>query len=116
MRHRNSGRKFSRTPAHRRAMFRNLATALLKHEQIETTLEKAKDLRGVVEKIITMAKVDSLYNRKKAFSYIEEKEVVRKLFSEIAPKYKERAGGYTRVIKASTRAGDAAEMAFIQLV
>ncbi len=116
MRHRNSGRKFNRTPAHRRAMFRNLATALLKYEKIETTVEKAKDLRGVVEKIITMAKVDNLHNRRQAFSYLEEKDVVRKLFSDIAPKYKERPGGYTRVIKTSNRAGDAAEMAYIQLV
>ncbi|MDD7473588.1 MAG: 50S ribosomal protein L17 [Bdellovibrionota bacterium] len=116
MRHLNARRKFNRTPAHRRALFRNLATALLKHGKIETTLEKAKDLRGVVERIITMAKVDNLHNKRQAFSYLEEKEVVRKLFSEIAPKYKERPGGYTRVTKTNVRAGDAAEMAYIELV
>ena len=116
MRHLNARRKFNRTPAHRRALFRNLATALLKHGKIETTLEKAKDLRGVVERIITMAKVDNLHNKRQAFSYLEEKEVVRKLFSEIAPKYKERPGGYTRVTKTNVRSGDAAEMAYIELV
>lgn len=116
MRHLNARRKFNRTPAHRRALFRNLATALLKQGRIETTVEKAKDLRGVVERIITMAKVDNLHNKRQAFSYLEEKEVVRKLFTEIAPKYKERPGGYTRVIKTRQRVGDAAEMAFIELV
>ena len=116
MLHLNARRKFNRTPAHRRALFRNLATALLKHGTIDTTLEKAKDLRGVVERIITMAKVDNLHNKRQAFSYLEEKEVVRKLFSEIAPKYKERPGGYTRVTKTNVRSGDAAEMAYVELV
>ncbi len=116
MRHNNARRKFNRTPAHRKALFRNLATQLIKHEKIETTVEKAKDLRGVVERLITLAKVDNLHNKRQAFSYLEEKEAVRKLFADIAPKYKERPGGYTRVTKTRVRPGDAAELAYIELV
>ena len=97
-------------------MFRNLATSLIERGQIYTTLPRAKDLRGVVEKLITNAKTDSLHARRKALTYILSKPVVHKLFAEIAPRYKERKGGYTRVIKADYRHGDAADMAYIQLL
>lgn len=116
MRHYKAFRKFGRNTAHRRALLRNLATALLEHGRIKTTEQKAKDLRGVVEKYITLAKVDNLHNRRLAHSYLMDKEVVRKLFLEIAPKYVDRDGGYTRVLKLGRRAGDAAEMAYIDLV
>ena len=116
MRHLKSFRKFSRTPAHRRALFRSLATALLRDERCETTVEKAKDLRSVVEKLITGARTDTLHSRRQAYSYLLSKEVVHKLFAEIAPRYAERAGGYTRVLRTSHRHGDAAEMAIIELV
>ena len=117
MRHQKNYRKFSRTPAHRRAMFRNLATALLQHGEIKTTVEKAKDLRGVVEKLITLAGEATLQNRRLAAAYLMDKKVVQKLFDEIGPQYKSRPGGYTRVIKLDKpRAGDAAEMAIISLV
>ncbi|MGI6524970.1 MAG: 50S ribosomal protein L17 [Bdellovibrionota bacterium] len=116
MRHSKAFRKFNRTPSHRRAMLRNLATSFLKHGKIKTTLQKAKDLRGVVEKYITLAGEDNLHNRRLAYSYLTDKAVVHKLFAEIGPKYKTRPGGYTRILKLDRRAGDAAKMAFIMLV
>lgn len=116
MRHKKAFRKFSRTPAHRRAMFRNLATSLLEHGSIITTVHKAKDLRRVVEPFITLGGEDTLHNRRKAYSFLKSKEVVQKLFNEIGPKFKERPGGYTRVVRTISRPGDAAEMAVIQLV
>ncbi|MCI5064310.1 50S ribosomal protein L17 [bacterium] len=116
MRHAKAFRKFSRTPSHRKAMFRNLASSLFKHERIETTVAKAKDLRRVSEKLITLAQEDTLHRRRQAYAYLPEKQVVHKLFVEIAPKFKERPGGYTRVLRTGRRAGDAAEMAIIELV
>ena len=116
MRHLKSFRKFSRTPAHRKALFRNLATALIRDERCETTVEKAKDLRSVVEKLITSARSGTLHARRQALSYLNSKEVVHKLFAEVAPRYAGRAGGYTRVLKTGTRHGDAADLAIIELV
>ena len=116
MRHANRGRKLHRTSAHRQAMFENMATALLKHEQITTTLPKAKDLRPIVERLITLAKRGGLHARRQALSRIPEEMVVAKLFDELAERYKDRAGGYTRVLKAGFRYGDAAPMAVIELV
>jgi large subunit ribosomal protein L17 len=116
MRHHNAHRKFSRTSSHRRSLFRNLATALITHEQCETTLEKAKDLRSVVEKLITSAKSNSLAAKRQAYSYLEDKNAVHLLFTEVAPRFSSRPGGYTRVIRSRRRHGDAAEMAVIELV
>ena len=116
MRHGKAHRKFSRTPAHRRAMFRNMATSLLQHERVETTIHKAKDLRPVAEKIISLGCEDSLHNRRQALSYLKSKEMVHKLFAEIGPRFKERPGGYTRITRTRIRNGDAAEMAVIELV
>lgn len=116
MRHRKSGRKLNRNSAHRKAMFRNMAVSLLEHEIIKTTLPKAKELRRVAEPLITLAKNDSVANRRLAFSRTRSKEVVGKLFTEIGPRYNERAGGYTRILKCGFRKGDAAPMAFIELV
>jgi large subunit ribosomal protein L17 len=116
MRHAKTYRKFSRTPSHRRAMFRNMATSLFIHERLETTVEKAKDLRGVAEKLITLAGTDTLHARRRAYGYVQDKAAVRKLFDEIGPRFKERTGGYTRVVRTRVRAGDAAEMAVIELV
>lgn len=116
MRHRKRGRKLNRTPAHRRALFRNMATDLLRHERIETTVEKAKELRGPVEKLITLAGEDSLANRRLAYSYLQDKAVVHKLFTEIGPIFKSRPGGYTRVVRSRLRAGDCAQLAVIELV
>jgi len=116
MRHRNSGRKLNRTSSHRRAMFRNMATALLKHEQIKTTLPKAKELGPVVEQMITLGKRGSLHSRRQALSYIKDEAIVRKLFDGLAERYESRAGGYTRVLKAGFRYGDSAPMAYIELV
>jgi len=116
MRHSKAFRKFGRNPAHRRALLRNLATFLLTHGKIKTTVQKAKDLRGIVEKYITLAAVDNLQNRRLAYSYLMDKAVVHKLFTEIGPKFKTRPGGYTRVVKLDYRAGDAADMAYIMLV
>ncbi|WP_404380654.1 50S ribosomal protein L17 [Caenispirillum salinarum] len=116
MRHGMSGRKLNRTSSHRKAMFANMATALLKHEQIKTTVPKAKDLRPVVEKLITLAKRNTLHTRRQAAAIIREDAVVRKLFSELGERYKDRNGGYTRVLKAGYRYGDAAPMAVIELV
>ena len=120
MRHGVSGRKFSRTTSHRRAMFANMAAALLTHEQIRTTLPKAKDLRPVVERLITLAKKGGLANRRRAFAFLRNDAVVAKLFAAgddgLAERYRSRAGGYTRVLKAGFRYGDAAPMAIIELV
>ena len=116
MRHRNSGRKLNRSSSHRRAMFRNMATALLKHEQIKTTLPKAKELRPVVERMITLGKRGSLHSRRQALSFLQDEAIVRKLFDSLAERYEDRAGGYTRVLKAGFRYGDSAPMAYIELV
>jgi len=116
MRHGMSGRKLNRTSSHRKAMFANMATALLKHEQIKTTLPKAKDLRRVAEQLITLGKRGDLHARRQAAAVIREEEVVRKLFSVLGERYKDRNGGYTRVLKAGFRYGDAAPMAIIELV
>ena len=116
MRHGMSGRKLNRTSSHRKALFANLAAALIKHEQIKTTLPKAKDLRPIVEKLITKAKSGSLHDRRQVHAFLRNDDVVAKLFSVIAERYKARQGGYTRVLKAGFRYGDAAPMAFIELV
>jgi large subunit ribosomal protein L17 len=116
MRHGNKGRKFSRTSSHRKAMFANMVVALLKHEQIKTTLPKAKDLRSVVEKIITLGKKGGLANRRLAIARLRDEEIVGKLFDTLAKRYQDRSGGYTRVLKAGFRYGDAAPMAIIELV
>ena len=116
MRHGMSGRKFSRTSSHRKAMFENMAAALLKHEQITTTLPKAKDLRPIVEKLITLGKRGGLHCRRQALSMLQDTTVTEKLFSAIAERYKERQGGYIRIVKAGFRYGDSAPMAVIELV
>jgi large subunit ribosomal protein L17 len=116
MRHANTNRKFGKTATHRRAMFRNMATSLLQYERFYTTVEKAKDLRKIVEPLITMAKKDTLHARKMAHSYLMDKEIVKKLFLDISPRFKGRDGGYLRVVRADRRHGDAAEMAFVELI
>lgn len=116
MRHRKSGRKLGRNSSHRKAMFRNMAASLLRHETIKTTLPKAKELRRVVEPLITLAKNDGVANRRLAFDRLRDKEVVGKLFSDLGPRFKERPGGYLRILKMGPRAGDAAPMAIVQLV
>ncbi|HLZ65885.1 MAG TPA: 50S ribosomal protein L17 [Aliidongia sp.] len=116
MRHGMSGRKFSRTSSHRKAMFENMAAALLKHEQITTTLPKAKDLRPIVEKLITLGKRGGLHCRRQALSMLQDTTITEKLFSSIADRYKERQGGYIRIVKAGFRYGDSAPMAVIELV
>jgi large subunit ribosomal protein L17 len=116
MRHGMAGRKLNVTSTHRLAMFRNMATSLLKHEQITTTLPKAKELRPYVERIITLGKRGGLHARRQAYAQIMDAKVVDKLFTTIADRYKGRAGGYTRVLKAGMRYGDAADMAVIELV
>lgn len=116
MRHGMSGRKLNRTSAHRKAMFANLANALLKHEQIKTTLPKAKDLRPIAEKLITLGKRGDLHARRQALAFLRDEAVVRKLFDVIGTRYKDRNGGYTRVLKAGFRYGDAAAMGIIELV
>ena len=116
MRHFKSGRKLNRNSSHRKAMFSNMANSLFDHEIIKTTLPKAKELRRVAEPLITLAKNDSVANRRSAFSKLRDKEMVGKLFNELAPRYKERPGGYTRIMKCGFRSGDAAPMAYIELV
>lgn len=116
MRHRYSGRKLSRTGAHRRAMFRNMTASLVEHELIKTTLPKAKELRRFAEPLITLAKQDSVANRRLAFSRLQDKAAVGKLFSELAPRYEGRPGGYIRILKCGFRSGDAAPMAYVELV
>ena len=116
MRHRKSGRALSRNSSHRRAMFRNMSASLLKHETIRTTVPKAKELRRVVEPLITLAKNDGVAQRRRAFDRLRDKEVVGKLFTEIGPRYRDRPGGYLRILKMDPRPGDAAPMALVQLV
>ena len=116
MRHLKTGRKFGRKSATRKALFKDLSISLIEHEAIKTTLPKAKELRGFLEPLITLAKTDSLSNRRLAFSKIRNKSAVGKLFSVIGPRFKERPGGYLRIIKMMPRAGDAAPMAFIELL
>ncbi len=116
MRHRRSGRRLNRTPSHRRAMFANMAAALIKHEQVVTTLPKAKELRRFTDRLITLAKRGNLHSRRLAVSRIRDEAMVKKLFDVLGPRYKERSGGYTRVLKAGFRYGDSAPMAVIELV
>ncbi|MFT6448565.1 MAG: large subunit ribosomal protein L17 [Oleispira sp.] len=116
MRHRKSGRHFNRTSSHRQAMFKNMAVSLFEHEIIKTTLPKAKELRGVAEPLITLAKVDSVANRRLAFARTRSKEAVGKLFNELGPRYEARPGGYIRIMKCGFRSGDNAPMAYVELV
>lgn len=116
MRHGNSGRRLGRTTSHREAMFRNLVTSFLNHEKITTTDAKAKEIRSVAEKMITLGKRGDLHALRQAASYIREKSVVTKLFTTIAPRYKDRPGGYTRIVKLGNRQGDAAPISIIELV
>ncbi|MEO6798395.1 MAG: 50S ribosomal protein L17 [Rhodanobacter sp.] len=116
MRHQKSGRKFNRTSSHREAMFRNMSASLLKHELIRTTLPKAKELRRVAEPLITLAKTDGVANRRLAFARLRDKEAVGKLFVELGPRYKERPGGYLRILKCGFRVGDNAPMAYVELI
>ncbi|MBX2839553.1 MAG: 50S ribosomal protein L17 [Gammaproteobacteria bacterium] len=116
MRHRKSGRQLNRNSSHRQAMFRNMAASLLEHEHIKTTLPKAKELRRVVEPLVTMGKDDSVAKRRLAFSRLRDKKVVGKLFAEIGPRFKDRPGGYTRILKCGNRPGDNAPMAIIEFV
>ncbi len=116
MRHRNSGRQLSRNSSHRHALMRNMATSLLRHETIRTTVPKAKELRRVVEPLITLAKIDSAAKRRLAFARLRDDAVVEKLFADLGPRFKARAGGYTRILKMEPRPGDSAGMALMQLV
>src|SRR5450631_68985 len=116
MRHRNSGRQLSRNASHRHALMRNMATSLLRHETIRTTVPKAKELRRVVEPLITLAKIDSQAKRRLAYSRLRDVAVVEKLFTDLGPRFKARAGGYTRILKMEPRPGDSADMALMQLV
>lgn len=116
MRHRQSGRQLNRNSSHRQAMFRNMASSLVKHGVIKTTVAKAKELRRVVEPLITLAKTDSVANRRLAFARTQDKEVVGILFSELGARYQERPGGYTRILKCGYRTGDKAPMAYVELV
>jgi large subunit ribosomal protein L17 len=115
MRHRRAGWKLNRTPAHRRALFRNLVTALLEHEQIRTTVPKAKAIRRLADRMITLGKRGSLHARRQALAFVHKESVVRKLFTEVAPRFANRAGGYTRVVRLGPRRGDAAQLAIIEL-
>ncbi len=116
MRHRNSGRQLNRNSSHRKAMFKNMAVSLFDHEVIKTTLPKARELRRVAEPLITLAKNDSVANRQTAFNRIRDKEMVGKLFLDLGPRYKERPGGYMRILKCGYRPGDKAPMAYVELV
>ncbi len=116
MRHLKSGRKLNRNSSHRKAMFKNMAGSLVKHEVIKTTLPKAKELRRVIEPLITMAKRDSVANRRLAMARTGDKEVVGKLFNELGPRYEARPGGYVRILKCGFRTGDKAPMAYVELV
>ena len=116
MRHRHSGRQLNRNSSHRKAMFSNMAVSLLRHETIQTTVPKAKELRRVVEPLITLAKTDSVAKRRLAFSRLRDREIVTKLFNELAPRFKERPGGYMRILKCGYRAGDKAPMAYVELL
>ena len=116
MRHRESGRKLNRNSSHRKAMFRNMAVSLIEHEMIRTTLPKAKELRRFAEPLITMAKIDNVAKRRLAFSRLRNRNIVTKLFNELGPRYKERPGGYLRILKCGFRTGDKAAMAIVELV
>ena len=116
MRHRKSGRQLNRNSSHRKAMFRNMAVSLMQHEIIKTTLPKAKELRRVAEPLITMAKSDSVAKRRLAFSRLRDRDIVTKLFNELGPRYKERPGGYLRILKCGFRPGDKAPMAIVELM
>jgi large subunit ribosomal protein L17 len=116
MRHRKSGRQLNRNSSHRQAMFKNMSVSLIEHEMIKTTLPKAKELRRVIEPLITLSKQDSVANRRLAFSRTRSKEAVGKLFNELGPRYVERPGGYVRILKCGFRTGDNAPMAFVELV
>ncbi len=116
MRHRQSGRQLNRNSSHRKAMFKNMTASLVEHEVIKTTLPKAKELRRVIEPLITRAKVDSVANRRLVFARIRDRDAVSKLFSEIGPRYSERPGGYIRILKCGLREGDKAPMAYVELV
>jgi len=116
MRHRKSGRQLNRNSSHRKAMFQNMVNSLFEHELIKTTLPKAKELRRFAEPLITLAKVDSVANRRLAFNRMRDKDMVGKLFTDLSPRYKERPGGYLRIMKCGFRAGDAAPMAYVELV
>jgi large subunit ribosomal protein L17 len=116
MRHLKSGRKLNRNSAHRKAMFRNMASSLFEHEIIKTTVPKAKELRRVAEPLITLAKEDSVAHRRQAFDRLRDRDVVTKLFNELGPRYAERPGGYLRILKCGYRAGDKAPMAYVELV
>ncbi|HET7269051.1 MAG TPA: 50S ribosomal protein L17 [Oleiagrimonas sp.] len=116
MRHMKSGRKFNRTSSHREAMFKNMASSLFKHELIRTTLPKAKELRRVAEPLITLAKTDSVANRRLAFARLRDKEAVGKLFTDLGTRYSQRPGGYLRILKCGNRVGDNAPMAYVELV
>ena len=116
MRHRKKGRHLNRTSSHRKAMFKNMAVSLSRHEIIKTTLPKAKELRRVVEPLITLSKEDSVSKRRLAFARLRDREIVTKLFNELGPRYKERPGGYLRILKCGFRTGDKAPMAIVELV
>jgi len=116
MRHRHSGRQLNRNSSHRKAMFRNMAVSLVEHELIKTTLPKAKELRSYAEPLITLAKIDSLDNRRLAFDRTRSRDAVGKLFSELGPRYQARPGGYIRILKCGYRTGDKAPMAYVELV
>ena len=116
MRHRHSGRQLNRNSPHRKAMFRNMTVSLVEHEVIKTTLAKAKELRGVAEPLITLAKRDSVANRRLAFNRVRDKAAVGKLFTELGPRYAQRPGGYVRILKCGYRPGDKAPMAYVELV
>ena len=115
MRHKKTGRKLGRNSDHRKAMFRNMAVSLIVHESISTTLPKAKELRRTIEPLITLAKEDGVSKRRRAFDKLRDKVAVGKLFDEIGPRFKERAGGYLRILKKGVRSGDSAQMALVQL-
>ncbi len=116
MRHRNTGRQLSRNSSHRKAMLRNLTASLLNHEVIKTTVPKAKELRKVAEPLITLAKTDTVHKRRIAFARLRDRDIVTKLFNELGPRYKERPGGYMRILKMGFRPGDSAPMALVELV
>lgn len=115
MNHRKSGRKLGRTSSHRKAMYRNMGVSLIKSELIKTTTQKAKELRRFIEPLITLSKTDSVSNRRKAFSHLRDKEAVGKLFSEIGPRHADRPGGYLRLLKCGYRAGDNAQMSYVEI-
>tara|TARA_R110002111_G_scaffold237748_2_gene299070 strand:+ start:1752 stop:2123 length:372 start_codon:yes stop_codon:yes gene_type:complete len=116
MRHRHSGRKLNRNSSHRKAMFKNMAVSLMEHEVIRTTLPKAKELRGVIEPLITLGKTDTVANRRLAFSRLDDRQAVTKLFTDIGPRSSSRPGGYIRILKTGLRPGDKAPMAIVELV